>query len=76
MKKNQKKKAAAEVSGIDERPVSDELLEILACPACDERPPVELTPDNQFLKCTKCRRKYPIKNKIPVMLVDEAVFDN
>lgn len=50
--------------------VSKELLEILVCPAC--RTPVKLTPDGQGLKCETCRRVYPIRNDIPVMLVDEA----
>jgi uncharacterized protein len=50
--------------------VSKELLEILVCPAC--RTPVKLTPDGQGLKCGTCRRVYPIRNDIPVMLVDEA----
>ena len=52
--------------------ISNELLDILACPACDDRPPVQLTDDEQYLACTKCGRKYPIREDIPVMLVDEA----
>jgi uncharacterized protein YbaR (Trm112 family) len=31
-----------------------------------------LTPDQTGLKCTTCRRVYPVRNDIPVMLVDEA----
>lgn len=50
--------------------VSKELLEILVCPLC--KTPVSLTPDQQGLKCGTCRRVYPIRNDIPVMLVDEA----
>lgn len=50
-----------------------ELLEILACPACDERPAVRLTEDEQYLVCTVCRRHYPIQDDIPVMLLDEAL---
>ena len=50
--------------------VSKELLEILVCPLC--KTPVTLTPDNQGLKCSTCRRVYPIRDDIPVMLVDEA----
>ena len=50
--------------------VAKELLEILVCPLC--KTPVSLTPDNQGLKCSTCRRVYPIKDDIPVMLVDEA----
>jgi uncharacterized protein YbaR (Trm112 family) len=45
-----------------------ELLAILACPACQGD--VELK-ENKIL-CAQCGRKYPIKDGIPVMLVDEA----
>ena len=50
--------------------VSKELLDILVCPLC--KTPVTLTPDGQGLKCGTCRRVYPIRDDIPVMLVDEA----
>jgi uncharacterized protein YbaR (Trm112 family) len=50
--------------------ISQELLEILACPACKAK--VELTPDGSGLKCIECKRVYPIRDDIPVMLVDEA----
>ena len=54
-------------------PVSERLLEILACPVCKVK--VELKPDGSALKCTKCKRVYPIRDDIPVMLVDEAVIE-
>jgi uncharacterized protein YbaR (Trm112 family) len=50
--------------------VSKELLEILVCPLC--KTPVKLTGDAQGLKCGTCRRVYPIRGDIPIMLVDEA----
>ena len=50
--------------------VSQELLDILVCPI--DKTPVELTPDQQGMKCPACRRVYPIRDDIPVMLVDEA----
>jgi LSD1 subclass zinc finger protein len=50
--------------------VSKELLEILVCPLC--KTPVKLTSDESGLKCSTCRRVYPIRDDIPVMLVDEA----
>ena len=62
-----------QASGINEYPIKQELLEILACPVCETRPSVELTTDKKFLKCTECSRKYPIKEGIPVMLVDDAI---
>jgi uncharacterized protein YbaR (Trm112 family) len=54
--------------------VSKELLEILVCPLC--KTPVSLTPDNNGLKCSTCRRVYPIRDDIPVMLVDEARIES
>ncbi|HXX19247.1 MAG TPA: Trm112 family protein [Candidatus Acidoferrum sp.] len=53
--------------------VSKELLDILVCPLC--KTPVKPTPDQQGLKCATCRRVYPIREDIPVMLVDEARID-
>jgi uncharacterized protein len=50
--------------------VSQELLDILVCPLC--KAPVKLTSDQHGLKCSKCRRVYPVRDDIPVMLVDEA----
>lgn len=50
--------------------VSKELLDILVCPKC--KTPVKVTADSQGLKCSTCRRVYPIHDDIPVMLVDEA----
>lgn len=47
-----------------------ELLEILVCPLC--RVPVQLTANEQGLKCPQCRRVYPIRDGIPAMIVDEA----
>jgi len=49
------------------------LLEILACPEC--KADVKLTADEKGLKCVKCHRVYPIKDDIPVMLVEEATID-
>ena len=44
------------------------LLEILACPAC--KTPVRLEADR--LACERCGRRYPIRDGIPVMLIEEA----
>jgi uncharacterized protein len=54
--------------------ISKELLEILACPLCKEE--VKLTSDGTGLKCVSCRRVYPIKDDIPVMLIDEARIES
>lgn len=54
--------------------ISTELLEILICPAC--RAKVELKPGGEGLRCVSCHRLYPIRDEIPVMLIDEAVIDD
>ncbi|HUQ31972.1 MAG TPA: Trm112 family protein [Pyrinomonadaceae bacterium] len=54
--------------------ISQDLLEILACPACKAK--VELEKDGRGLKCVECKRVYPIRDDIPVMLVDEATLGN
>lgn len=53
--------------------ISKELLDILACPACEDRPAVRLSDDGDYLACDQCGRHYPIRDGIPVMLVDEAL---
>lgn len=53
--------------------VSKELLQILVCPLC--KAPLDLKADGSGLKCTQCRRVYPIKDDIPVMLIDEAQIE-
>jgi uncharacterized protein len=50
--------------------ISEFLLGILACPICKAK--VELTPDQSGLKCVKCKRVYPVRDDVPVMMVDEA----
>ncbi len=50
--------------------VSKDLLEILVCPVC--KTPVKLTEGGTGLKCSTCHRVYPVRDDIPVMLVDEA----
>jgi uncharacterized protein YbaR (Trm112 family) len=54
-------------------PVDAELLEILACPNC--KTPVKLVKNGTALKCDQCHRVYPIKDDIPVMLLDEATIE-
>jgi uncharacterized protein YbaR (Trm112 family) len=52
-------------------PISKELLEILACPKCKGDLFLNLSGDG--LICKACRLLYPIKDDIPVMLIDEAL---
>ncbi len=48
--------------------IDKELLEILACPVCK----TTVVEREERLVCTQCGRRYPIRDGIPVMLVDEA----
>ncbi|MBI4905233.1 MAG: Trm112 family protein [Acidobacteria bacterium] len=54
--------------------ISKELLEILVCPAC--KSDLEMRADQSGLKCVSCRRVYPIRDGIPVMLIDEARIED
>ena len=53
--------------------ISERLLSILVCPLCKVK--VELKDDGSGLKCSQCKRVYPIKDDIPIMLVDEAIVE-
>lgn len=48
------------------------LLDVLVCPVPECRKPLTLAADETFLQCTGCRRIYPVRDGIPVLLVDEA----
>jgi len=52
-------------------PIRKELLDILCCPKC--KGDIELTMSGDGLICTKCQLLYPIKDDIPIMLIDEAI---
>jgi hypothetical protein len=52
--------------------LDDELMKILICPACKS----DVRLDGEKIVCTKCHRRYPIRNGIPVMLIDEAEGEN
>jgi len=56
---------------MSEQKVDEKLLEILVCPV-DKEP---VTQEGDFLVCGACKRKYPVREGIPVMLVDEAVIE-
>ncbi len=51
--------------------ISTELLEILACPKC--KGDIVLNEQHDGLICTACRLVYPIRDDIPIMLIDEAL---
>lgn len=47
-----------------------ELLEILVCP--NDRGEVDYLEDEQVIVCRTCGYRYPVRDGIPVMLIDEA----
>lgn len=50
--------------------LDQELLDILACPKCKGE--LEYKEDESVLECPACRLRYPIRDEIPIMLIDEA----
>lgn len=50
-----------------------DLLDIIVCPACKKD--LIYSEAKQTLTCTACRRVYPIKDDIPVLLLDEAKIE-
>ena len=49
-----------------------QLLDLLVCPVPECRQPLTLAADESSLQCTGCRRIYPVKDGIPVLLQDQA----
>lgn len=49
--------------------IREDLLRILACPACKG----DVFEEADQIICSSCRRRYPVRDGIPIMLVDEAV---
>ena len=54
--------------------VSADLLEILACPACKSEVFLDAVNGDEWIQCTsaECRRRYAVRDDIPVMLIDES----
>jgi hypothetical protein len=53
--------------------IAQDLLQILVCPACKQA--LEHRENPESLKCTQCHRVYPVKDDIPIMLIDEAIVE-
>jgi uncharacterized protein len=53
--------------------IHPDLLEILACPVC--KTPVESVKKGEGLRCTECKRVYPVRDDIPIMLPEEATIE-
>ena len=50
--------------------LDSKLLEILACPNCHGE--VEYKESEQVIECRNCHYRYPVRDDIPVMLIEEA----
>lgn len=50
--------------------LSKALLDILACPQCKGE--VSYAPEAAEITCVACRLAFPVRDDIPVMLIDEA----
>jgi len=53
--------------------IPQDLLEILVCPVCKK--PLVLKTSPEALKCNQCLRVYPVRDNIPILLVDEATME-
>ncbi len=63
----------SEPNGLPPQPLDPWFLALLACPGCDQRRPVTLGADGSRLVCTCGRYAYPVRDGIPILLVDEAI---
>ena len=54
-------------------PLDAEFVEMLRCPACEDRPPLRLEAADGTLHCDRCGRAYPISPEgIPLLDPDSA----
>jgi uncharacterized protein YbaR (Trm112 family) len=51
------------------------LLDILVCPACRQPLAFRQTGEQQDFRCAACKRVYPVRDGIPILLVDEAKIE-
>jgi len=55
--------------------IPQDLLDILVCPACKKPLVFQAKDDGESLKCGECRRVYPVRDNIPILLIDEGVIE-
>ncbi len=53
--------------------IKQDLLKVLVCPKCLQ--PLVYRAESDTLKCNQCRRVFPIRDGIPVLLVDQATIE-
>jgi uncharacterized protein len=51
--------------------IPQDILDIMVCPVCYQ--PVRYASGGSALRCDCCKRLYPFRDDIPVMLPEEAV---
>ena len=73
--------AGASSTGNSAEPVAPQtldpwFLELLACPGCEVHPPLTLDAARNTLNCACGRYAFPIRDGIPILLVDEATVLN
>jgi len=54
--------------------IAQDLLDLLVCPVC--KVAFDVKADGTGLKCNECNRLYPVRDNIPILLVDEATIEN
>ena len=54
--------------------ITEEFVEMMICPAC--RSKLRLREDASAIKCSGCRRVYPIEDDMPMMLADKATIED
>ncbi len=64
---------AIKFSKEDSMSINPDFLAILRCPFCKSK--VELKADGSGLKCETCHRVYPIRDEIPIMIIEEATVE-
>jgi uncharacterized protein len=69
----QSQRASAADKLVSSMAISERLLEILVCPLCKAK--VVLKEDGSGLKCVACHRVYPVRDDIPIMMVDQATIE-
>ena len=55
--------------------VDPDVRNVLACPACKDRPKLDATDDDRAFRCPTCKRRYPIVNGIPQLTAEDGKVD-
>lgn len=58
------------------QPLDEWFLDLLACPACPQRLPLHLSENGDTLVCRCGRYAYPVRDGLPILLVEEATLLN